>query len=386
MDSTVAQRVAKTALDHYENILPQKAKPKDNEWTVYAALVVRRTNDDSYSIVSSATGTKCTAQEGDWVLHDSHAEVLCRRGLLFVLWQEIRGEQSLSLLDKVHDGLYILSKDVELHLYVSDSPCGDATLYRVDDDENPQNELQFTGAKLIVSGATSTDQNLSALPSNGVAVARERVQTVGQLRTKAGRSNLPADRRSTSYSCSDKLLRWSVLGWQGRLLDRYIAEPVRITSVIVSQDPRLEDPAPQVQALQRAIPERVQATQAALQTHTDPSIHQFTIPTPQVAVVKLSYAHGKSASRKRSLGGPIPRTSPCGVSHNWQGTDRTVELTVGARGLKQGKKPTTLEDVQKQHSRLCRAALSDNTKSDRWTHVRQALTTLENPLRFYSNT
>jgi len=65
--------------------------------------------------------------------------------------------------------------------------------------------------------------------------------------------------------------------------------------------------------------------------------------------------------------------SPCGISLNWQqqsiwvGSDAKkgvknhegaqIEITVGAKGIKQGKKPRNIEDIIKGSSRLCRWAL-----------------------------
>ena len=51
------------------------------------------------------------------------------------------------------------------------------------------------------------------------------------------------------------------------------------------------------------------------------------------------------------------KASPGGLSINWQVGDSDVELTVGARGIRNGKKPKTAADYIKLQSRLCRAAL-----------------------------
>ena len=88
--------IAKAALDHYHHDLPNKGKPREkDEWTVYAAIIATLRNsddEDTAVVISSATGTKCTAVKSEtsqWILHDSHAEVLARRGLVRVLWHEI---------------------------------------------------------------------------------------------------------------------------------------------------------------------------------------------------------------------------------------------------------------------------------------------------------
>ena len=142
--------IAKAALDHYFTNLPRKGKPSETEWTVYAAIVATFRNTDNLDVrvISSATGSKCTAvndscpifskfevpaccrtadlktsccclcqeQVKSLILRDSHAEILARRGLVRVLWNEIGNEcmssndrlegkvntNNFSLLERVH--------------------------------------------------------------------------------------------------------------------------------------------------------------------------------------------------------------------------------------------------------------------------------------------
>ena len=154
--------IAKAALDHYHHDLPNKGKPRENdEWTVYAAIVATLRNSDDNDdentavVISSATGTKCTAVKSEtsqWILHDSHAEVLARRGLVRVLWHEIVNrsttqimtnnprtatspDRTLHLLETIpNSDKYQLRPGIKLHLYVSDSPCGDASIYPLKSD------------------------------------------------------------------------------------------------------------------------------------------------------------------------------------------------------------------------------------------------------------
>ncbi len=149
-----------------------------------------------------ATGSKCVGRgalqaaaaagvAGD-VLRDSHAEVLARRGLVRLLLAELAHRQAGGATP---DGLlepipgigaaveagaagagprFQLREGAALHLYVSEPPCGDASLFDLADGSG----LAFTGAKLVASG-------------EGLRVPG--TQTVGALRLKSGRSNLPSD-------------------------------------------------------------------------------------------------------------------------------------------------------------------------------------------------
>jgi hypothetical protein len=407
--------IATAALAHYENDLPRhKGKPRvDNEWTVYAAIVAM--SGSRTTVISSATGTKCTAiapcdsAYADCILHDSHAEVLARRGLLRVLWQEIcvlvskdengnesetPKEDTFRLLERVanHDtdkkNKFCLRSDVQLHLYVSDSPCGDASIYALSsasstNDSDSSSAVQFTGAKVIVSSATQVtveDCGVTACLTDTVVAREGEIQLPGRLRTKSGRSNLPAHLRSYSQSCSDKLVRWSVLGLQGRaLLANGWVEPVRLTSVVVSRDVRNGSTiTDQQKALQRAIPDRTRAVRDGLFQHlqeeseTTTSVRATDVKgttVPTVHVVDAIFARGKAASEQtrarmrhkrkseEESKSVSPKLSPTGVSLNWNLVDQSVELTVGARGIRQGKKPQTEADWRSLASRLSRRGL-----------------------------
>jgi tRNA-specific adenosine deaminase 1 len=416
----LADCVARVALDHYERILPTKGKPKEDEWTVYAALVATTLETAAAGngsrrhcwVVSSATGTKCTAARSNqgYILHDSHAEALVRRGLVRVLWKEVERLQQEKRSDKTtaagttsaddqnrlleetcKPNSYRLLSDIDLHLYISDSPCGDASIYSLDGHDNTElllnaaDKVQFTGAKVIVSQATAVDSAACGGHHQlleGSAVAREDVQLLGKLRTKSGRSNIIAEQRSTCMSCSDKLVRWSVCGLQGSLLSDLIPDPITLSSIVVSRDWRVAKPESQLQALQRAVPDRVVAVVQSLLEGRDALLQRVgrikeyasTLVPPRVALSEESFARGKSeseirqgkyaSSRKRkrqeeesTLPAPI-KVSTCGISINWQQTDcRQVELTVGARGILHGKKPKNVHDYCSLRSRLCRGGM-----------------------------
>ena len=240
-------QIAQCALSHYEKVLPRgKGKPQTNrEWTVYAAIVAVQENSTSNEalnrlqqldrnnpiskhstneernenndldlwVISCATGSKCCATlhpnendlnkmkscnkdgievkqgDDDWgggVLHDSHAEVLARRGFMRLLWLEIlmtlndvnssTSKSETKILDESKIDIYGSNEDKSLpqsklkalnrdenhrrlldinenfkinfdelrphvqfrvrqglsfHLYVSDAPCGDAAIYEI---------------------------------------------------------------------------------------------------------------------------------------------------------------------------------------------------------------------------------------------------------------
>jgi hypothetical protein len=265
--------------------------------------------------VALGTGSKCLGQAllrpDGTAVNDMHAEVVARRGLRTVLLREVRAHVAAcasspscalggsSLLSSpallTHPPfsaaaaeaaartsssasgspppLFSLRPTVRLHLYISDSPCGDAAIYEDAErdgatttsagggagnliDNNNSNDAvaaatsssssllaaaaqgaRRTGAKPVgagagagdeatdpdVVGASSPSPQAPALPSAG-------------LRTKPGRTDLPLPKRTLSHACSDKIARWCGVGWQGALLSHFLAHPLAITSVVVAPE------------------------------------------------------------------------------------------------------------------------------------------------------
>lgn len=234
---TLFDEITACALALYKS-LPDSGKPLSSEiFTVFASFVAvikidgeskneceNNNKPPTLKAISCATGTKCVGEDqidnDGMILHDSHAEVLARRGLVRYL--------SLWLLKAMHfpaceeevlcpieksticnpcnsrsASPYRIKKSWKFYLYISDSPCGDATIY----PSAITGQDTFTGAKLVkpIEGILIND--------TGHCLREAGEQSVGALRTKCGRSDIT--HRSNAMSCSDKLCRWIILGLQG---------------------------------------------------------------------------------------------------------------------------------------------------------------------------
>ena len=387
--------IAQTVFNTY-NKLPAGGKPRSmQEFTVLASIVAsfprtnRATSDsDNYEhvTISLATGTKCIGSDlaardkAGRLLRDSHAEVLARRGLLrhllitakdLMRMERERGAKETQIEEKNGQGLtfaerdsesetqslsrycllercpsfpdtavkrgsiYRLRPDVHLSLYVSDSPCGDASIYAT-----LSGDQAFTGAKRL-AGSSGTIESTQSIPNRsscqncvkegeketilGTEVVREGgAQALSVVRLKSGRSDLSLALRTQSMSCSDKIARWTILGLQGSLAVPLLGR-IPIGGLVVGADPQGERES-QIVALKRAFHDRIGCECSSL-----PTLSLLPIDVCVFASAKAVVKHrltktligeegesteGERVTKKQKTNptGPLP----CGSSVNWQ--------------------------------------------------------------------
>ncbi|GMK56837.1 hypothetical protein CspeluHIS016_0306770 [Cutaneotrichosporon spelunceum] len=216
--------VVAAALETYAR-LPKHGKPavRDNgvrEWTVFASIVLTRLPSPPI-VASIGTGVKCLPANrlpplGDTV-RDSHAEVLARRGFVRYLLSEAAAalEDGSDVLS-YSEGQFVLRGGVQVWLYISALPCGDASTLHTAAHQDVATASSFRGI----------EEALSAV--EGAARGRSGYANLGAIRTKPGRKDALA---SISFSCSDKIALWCGLGLQGGLLANFA--PVYLDHVVV---------------------------------------------------------------------------------------------------------------------------------------------------------
>ncbi|XP_046753036.1 tRNA-specific adenosine deaminase 1 [Diprion similis] len=325
--NNLADRIAQLCCEKY-NSFGKTGKPQDTEWTVLAGIVLKDAQE-TLSVVSLATGTKCLSgtellDTKQWEigsrLSDSHAEILARRAFLRYLYHQLNlrlNNSNSDVFELDANKTICLRNNISLHYYCSQTPCGDCSIFpkivenRVfginasarkrkshandnmeikrlnlqEDYQCDEYDVHRTGAKCVQTGEQD-----SRLP--GVDY-----HLVGPIRTKPGRGD-----RTLSLSCSDKIAKWNILGIQGALLSRLIP-PVRIDSFCIGgQSPFSPE------AMQRGICERF-----------------ATGRCPVFMQSEQSFVHRKGANRTR----------PCPSSVIWCAVpDRQLEISVDGR--KQG--------------------------------------------------
>ena len=356
--------------------LPSGCKPGDREYSVLSAIVATVPADSSgegagpatVQVLSLGSGTKCAgkalvAQDAEgYVISDSHAEVIARRGLVRLLLEcclllsretadcttSVASERLFPLerfRDEEKGTAYRLKGGWELALFVSENPCGDAAIMETGSSSSGAVERDapagtsgdsghheggfdrqvpyaFTGAKVAADPSSSLDSWMR----------EEGRQRVGVLRTKSGRSDIKTEHRSESHCCSDKICRWNFIGFQGGLLAHFV-DDLFVRRILVLPDPSASSAAAQHRALERALVARL-ATTGNSSSSSSGGISDDNPAPPRVEVLSDVPPSFQKLHRKREPQAGAARLTPQGSNINWIMSSSRGGVTVGSSRAK----------------------------------------------------
>ncbi|KAL0968234.1 hypothetical protein UPYG_G00264130 [Umbra pygmaea] len=165
--------------------------------------------------------------------------------------------------------------------------------------------------------------------------------SIGVLRVKPGRGE-----PTLSLSCSDKLARWCVLGFQGALLTHFLQGAIYFSAIVVGKCPYSH------QAMQRALITRCSGVTAL------PA--GFTVQAPELLQSSLEFVHSQAQTEHSHQPGR-GRVSPCGAAISWCAvSDQPLDVT--ANGYKHGVTKKAL-GTSKARSLICKVELFHSFQS-----------------------
>ncbi|XP_041834691.1 double-stranded RNA-specific editase 1-like isoform X2 [Melanotaenia boesemani] len=231
LPQVLADAVSRLVIDKFSELTDNFTSPQARRKVLAGVVMTTGTDVKKAQVICVSTGTKCI--NGEYMsdrglaLNDCHAEIVARRSLIRFLYSQLEHflsnneeEQQKSIFSRCESRPgFRLKENVQFHLYISTSPCGDARIFSpheagVEDqgDKHPNRKARGQLRTKIESGE-------GTIP----------VRSSNTIQTWDG---VLQGERLLTMSCSDKIARWNVVGFQGSLMS-YFTEPIYFSSIIL---------------------------------------------------------------------------------------------------------------------------------------------------------
>lgn len=331
---------------------------------ILATIVMRKGSDTLGTVVSLGTGNRCVKGEelslrGDTV-NDCHAEIISRRGFIRFLYSELMkhwespGDETI--FEVADDGKLKIKSDITFHLYISTAPCGDGALF----DKSSSEAAELNGSQHMPLFENVKQGKLRTKVENGEGTIP--VESSDIVPTWDG---IQHGERLRTMSCSDKILRWNVLGLQGALLSHFI-HPVYLRSITLGY---LYSHG----HLARAVCCRLARDGDAFKNSLPAN---FTLNHPEVGRVSVYDSTRHTGKTKES-------------SVNWSQPDQfTVEVLDGTKGKAESPKMeisrVTKSNLFRLFHALCQhAGRADLLAQPSYAHAKMAATSFQDAKRLF---
>uniref|UniRef100_A0A8C5M6N2 Adenosine deaminase RNA specific B1 n=1 Tax=Leptobrachium leishanense TaxID=445787 RepID=A0A8C5M6N2_9ANUR len=229
LPQVLADAVSRLVVDKFSELTDNFTSPHARRKVLAGVVMTTGTDVKDAQVICISTGTKCINGEymsdRGFALNDCHAEIVARRSLLrffyiqLELFLSTKEDQQKSIFVKSEKGGFRLKDNVQFHLYISTSPCGDARIFSPHEAGQEDQGDRHPNRKARGQLRTKIESGEGTIP----------VHSSITIQTWDG---VLQGERLLTMSCSDKIARWNVVGIQGSLFSLFI-EPVYFSSIIL---------------------------------------------------------------------------------------------------------------------------------------------------------
>ncbi|XP_039768722.1 double-stranded RNA-specific editase 1 isoform X5 [Ornithorhynchus anatinus] len=205
LPQVLADAVARLVIDKFSDLTDNFTSPHARRKVLAGIVMTTGTDVKDAQVISVSTGTKCI--NGEYMsdrglaLNDCHAEIISRRSLLRYLYTQLdlflsnRDDQHKSIFTKSERIGFKLKDNVQFHLYISTSPCGDARIFSpheaIQEDQSDRHPNRKARGQL----RTKIESGEGTIP----------VRSTATIQTWDG---VLQGERLLTMSCSDKIARY----------------------------------------------------------------------------------------------------------------------------------------------------------------------------------